>query len=311
LVDTSNIEDISESKSELLGDEDTKTDIAPPSSPTTPDVANEQVILEVPIERIESIGFTPDGKSLVIRINGQSMTVVKEAQLTFSDQESSVQSIAESMEATPVFASAIGGITEYVLPEKFTGPASLGLDYQLIDDTQDAVVTGSSANDFIKLSSTTSKGKAIDAGDGDDVVDGGVGSTFVTGGGGSNTFFLDGRAEGVSWSTITDFKLGGDKATIWGWQASVSKVAQIDEQGGAAGFKGVTLHFENLLPSDAADGQTNIDLNSITFTGKTLADFGASSVEQLNIQIEAGTNSVFMTGVSEDQFGAHGYLYLG
>jgi Ca2+-binding RTX toxin-like protein len=217
------------------------------------------------------------------------------------------------MDATPVFSSVRDGKTEYVLPEQFTGPASLNLDYQLIDDTPNAVVTGSDKNDFIKLANTESDGKAVDAGDGDDVIAGGGGSTFVTGGGGSNTFFLDGRAEGVSWSTITDFKLGGDggdKATIWGWKSGVSKVARIDENGGASGYEGVTFHFENLLPSDAGFDDRNPNWNSLTFSGKTLADFGASSIDELNAQIMEGSNPVFLTGVSVDEFGSHGYLYV-
>jgi Ca2+-binding RTX toxin-like protein len=256
------------------------------------------------------VGFTPDGESLVIKVNGQSQTVSLDAQLSFTDQSVMADQFARSVEDFPVFGKAVNNQTQYVLPDRFSGPPSLNLDYQLIDDTPNAVVTGSDKNDFIKVANANSQGKAVDAGAGDDVIDGGVGSAFVTGGSGSNTFFLDGRAEGVSWSTITDFKLGTDKATIWGWKEGVSRVQFIEEDGGAPGYKGVTLHFENLLPSGAADGQTNDSLNSLTFSGKTLADFGAGSVEELNAQIAAGINPAFMTGVSEDEFGAHGYLYI-
>jgi Ca2+-binding RTX toxin-like protein len=259
---------------------------------------------------VDSIGLTPDGRSLVIKIDGMSQTVSRDAVLDFSDRTVTPTDLINSMDPIPVFSSVLDGRTKYVLPDLFTGPASLNLDYQLIDDTPNAVMTGSDKNDFIKLSNTNSIGKAIDAGAGDDVIDGGVGSAFVTGGAGSNTFFLDGRADGVSWSTITDFKLDVDKATIWGWKQGVSKVARIDMDGGAPGYEGVTFHFENLLPSNATDGQTNGSWNSLTFSGKTLADFGASSLEQLNAQITASSNPTFMTGVSEDQFGAHGYLYL-
>jgi serralysin len=101
-----------------------------------------------------------------------------------------------------------------VLPDRFTGPAELGLKYQLIDNTLNAVVTGSRDNDFIKMLNGASYGKAVNGGLGNDVIDGGVGSTFISGGGGSNIFFLDGRASGVSWSTITDFSVGIDKATV-------------------------------------------------------------------------------------------------
>ena len=62
---------------------------------------------------------------------------------------------------------------------------------------------------------------------GADVIDGGTGSTFISGGGrvDADTFFLDGRGAGVSWSTITDFEQGLDRATIWGWKAGVSRVS--------------------------------------------------------------------------------------
>lgn len=210
----------------------------------------------------------------------------------------------------PVFSSIVDGKTHYVLPDRFTGSASLNLDYQLIDETPNAVVTGSSANDFIKVANSASIGKAVDAGDGDDVIDGGVGSAFITGGGGSNTFFLDGRAAGVSWSSITDFKQGLDKATVWGWRQGVSTVAMVDENGGADGYKGLTLHFEHLLPSGASDNDRNTYLNSITFTGKSLSDFGADSLEALNAQIASGENPFILVGQTVDEYGTHGYLHF-
>ena len=114
----------------------------------------------------------------------------------------------------------------------------------------------------------------------------------------------------MPWSTITDFKLGVDKATIWGWKSGVSKVARVDEGGGATGYEGVTLHFENLLPSGANDGDRNSNWNSLTFSGKTLADFGADSLDGLNAQIASGSNPFFITGQTVDDFGTHGYLYI-
>ena len=112
---------------------------------------------------------------------------------------------------------------------------------------------------------------------------------------------------------MTDFKFGEDKATIWGWKAGVSKVSTIFTDfntGGAAGYIGLTLHFENLLPDNAAPGQTNSNFNSITLTGLTLADFGSTSLVDLNAQISAGTNSHFIVGQTVDAFGEHGYLFL-
>ena len=188
-----------------------------------------------------------------------------------------------------------------------TPGARLNLYFETSDN---AVVIGSQFNDFIKFASTNSIGKAVDGSAGDDVIDGGVGSTFITGGPGDDTIFLDWRASGVSWSTLTDFQFGQDGVLIWGWRQGVSKVSLLDEQGGADGYKGLTLHFENLLPDEAGPDQTNSNFNSITFTGRTLAEFGATSLEDLNAQINAGTDDYFFTDQMIDEYGVHGYLML-
>jgi Ca2+-binding RTX toxin-like protein len=151
----------------------------------------------------------------------------------------------------------------------------------------------------------------VNASSGDDVVDGGMGSTFLTGGEGNNTFFLDGRAPGISWSTITDFNLGQDKATIWGWKQGVSRIAAFEANGGANGFSGLTLHFENLLPDGSSSSARNSSLNSITFSRMSLNDFGVESVDELNQQILSGSNSHFIVGQTTDVYGEHGYLYIG
>jgi hypothetical protein len=78
---------------------------------------------------------------------------------------------------------------------------------------------------------------------------------------------------------------------------------------GAAGYQGLTLHFKNLLP----DGQTagsNPNLNSITFSGHTLAELGASSLADLNTQINNGTNAHILIGATQDASGTHSYLYI-
>jgi hypothetical protein len=51
-------------------------------------------------------------------------------------------------------------------------------------------------------------------------------------------------------------------------------------------------------------------LNSITLTGKTLADFGASSLEELNAQIASQTNGHFIVDKTTDTYGEHGYLFI-
>jgi Ca2+-binding RTX toxin-like protein len=210
-----------------------------------------------------------------------------------------------------VYSSLGEAVTEYVFPDVYQGP--LDIDYQLIDYSSNAVIVGSAANDFLKLAGTGNK--AADGQAGADVIDGGTGSTFISGGGrgDADTFFLDGRGAGVSWSTITDFEQGLDRATIWGWKAGVSRVSSAFadlNNGGASGYQGLTLHFEHLLPDGASSLSRNADLNSITLSGLELADFGASSIAQLNAQIAAGSNPHFAVGTVSDAYGEHGYLYI-
>jgi hypothetical protein len=262
-----------------------------------------------PASSIDAIGLSNDGQSVLIKVAGVTQAFSIDSSLEFVDELISTSALVSTRTLLPVFQSS-GGINGYVLPEVFTGPESLNLDYQLIETSDNAVVIGGDSNDFIKVASTQSLGKAVNGGGGDDVIDGGVGSTFISGGAGVNIIFLDGRAPGVSWSTVTDFKLGQDKATIWGWKAGVSSVLALDAAGGAAGYTGLTLHFKNLLPDGAAQTDTNPNLNSITFTGMTLQNFGVSSLAELNTQLANQSNSHFLVSSVSDAYGEHGYLYI-
>ena len=280
-------------------------------TPTTPTYA---ATFAIPVNAILSIGLSPDGQFLLIKTSSDLQKVAIGSSMSFNGNAVSTSDLTQTMTPIPVFKSS-GGTGGFALPDLYTGPASLGLKYQLIESARNAVVTGSSDNDFIKVSSEDSIGKAVNGGGGNDVIDGGVGSTFVTGGGStanSSTYFLDGRAPGVSWSTITDFHLGKDKATIWGFVKGVSSVdtsfTNFNNEG-AGGYQGLTLHFKNLLP----DGQTsgsNANLNSITLTGRTLQEFGASSLAELNAQINNGSNSHFIVGATNDALGTHSYLFM-
>lgn len=292
----------------LLGEGFSELQVVGSNGQSTDDVNT--ATFAIPIENIDAIGISPDGRYLIIKVSGSSRMINIDSMIEFSNASISGDQISSQIAQTPVFASVVNGTTQYVLPDLFTGPASLGLKYQLIDTTINAVVTGSDDNDFIKVADANSLGKAVNGGGGNDVIDGGVGSTFITGGGGSNIFFLDGRSSGVSWSTITDFRLGQDQVTIWGWRKGVSKVALVDNFGGAPGYDGLTLHFENLLPSDAGEGATNARWNSITLSDRSLSDLGANSVEELNSQILAGNNPFLMTNQTVDDFGTHGYLHI-
>ena len=226
-----------------------------------------------------------------------------------------------TLDITPVILSAVpvadlfksfgNGTNTYIKPEAYNQNPVLNLKYQLLDNTPDAVIIGSTSNDFIKLGGAGNK--AANGGGGNDVIDGGTGSSFLTGGDGIETFFLDGRAAGVTWSTLTDFNKGQDHATIWGWVKGVSKIdagfADFNT-GGAAGYTGLTLHIQNLLPDGSASGATNSELNSLTLTGHTLAEFGATSLADLNNQIASGTNTHFIVGQTTDNLGVHGYLSI-
>jgi hypothetical protein len=298
------------SNSGVLNESFSVDSIAAPSNKGVDSKTGQSTTFAIPIENIEAIGISPDGRFLIIKSSGLSRMVSIGSTLEFSNGSLSGDQISNQITPTPVFSSMVNGVTQYVLPDLFTGPASLGLKYQLIDSTPNAVVTGSSDNDFIKVADANSLGKAVNGGGGNDVIDGGVGSTFISGGGGSNIFFLDGRAPGVSWSTITDFQLGQDKVTIWGWKKGVSKVAFVDNFGGAPGYDGLTLHFENLLPSNASAGATNSTWNSITLSGRNLSDLGAKSLDDLNAQILNGSNPFLITSQTVDDFGTHGYLHI-
>lgn len=106
----------------------------------------------------------------------------------------------------------------------------------------------------------TAGNDAVDAGDGDDVIDGGTGSNFLTGRVGKDTYFVDGRGGGVTWSTVTDLD-AGEWTTAWGWKEETSKITWA-EMTGTDNYKGATAHI-------VLDASGSIDM-SVTFTGKAV-----------------------------------------
>jgi len=253
---------------------------------------------------ISSVGLSADGLTVMVRSAAQTKTLVSIEVFAFAgdDQYFLYDELMGIMTETPLFASPTltGG---YLLPTMFTGDASLGLSYELIDLTDVLVLAASDSNDFVALQATGNK--AIDGLGGDDVLTG-TGSVFMTGGAGRDTFFLDGRLSDVSWSTITDFEQGQDRLTIWGWREGVSRISAAEDQAGAQGYAGLTLTFEGLLADDAT--VPNDVTHSVTLSGLTLADFGAESVEQLNVQILRDSNANFSVDSTVDVYGTHGYL---
>ncbi|UOA08407.1 FG-GAP-like repeat-containing protein [Methylobacter sp. S3L5C] len=252
------------------------------------------------------VGLSADGKTVVFKGVDGTDTLTNIQDLVFGSDTISMADFLKMVTVDQLFDSLGNANKTYVMPDLYTGP--LDLDYQLIDESANAVIIGSDSNDFIKVAG--SGNKAVNSGTGNDVIDGSTGSSFLTSGEGNDTVFLDGRMVGTSWSTLTDFQQGQDHATIFGWVNGVSKVVAFSNSDGADGYTGLTLHIQNLLPDGSAAGTTNPALNSITLTGHTLAEFGASSLADLNNQITSGTNTHFLTGQVTDSFGAHGYLYI-
>lgn len=255
---------------------------------------------------INSLGLSADGLTVMVRNATETKTLVSIEAFNFSDQSYSYNGLMGLMDEVPLFASP-NAVGSYLMPTVFAGDASLNLDYELIDSTDGLVMAASDSNDFVALQGAGNK--AVNGLDGDDVLTG-VGSLFMTGGTGRDTFFLDGRLSEASWSTITDFEQGQDRLTIWGWRQGVSRIAAAEDETGAAGYQGLTLTFEDLLADGATqptNGSTAVT-HSVTFSGLTLADFGADSVEQLNVQINRGSNSYFAVDSTVDAYGTHGYL---
>ncbi|WP_282188955.1 M10 family metallopeptidase [Azospirillum aestuarii] len=147
-----------------------------------------------------------------------------------------------------------GGVSRELEMQLYVGPVA-GLRNMHIGDSSSEAIRGSDFNDFIN---SVAGDDAIDGGAGDDVLDGGTGSNFLTGGAGTDTFFVDARGGGVTWSTITDLE-PGEWVTAWGWRPGVSTL-KWEELAGADGFKGATARID-------LDGNGTID-ESMTFTGK-------------------------------------------
>lgn len=155
------------------------------------------------------------------------------------------------------------------VPNVYTGLVDY-LEYEYLGQESGEIVVGSFANEFFSLGAGDD---AAYGGTGDDVLDGGTGSNFLTGGAGSDTFFIDGRSDEVTWSTIADLN-NDDRVNIWGWVDGVSTLLNSEENSGAEGYKGVTLHYD--LDNDGV-----VD-TSITFSGLSsdeLPSQGYSSVE--------------------------------
>ncbi len=294
------------------------------------------------INNISAVGLSPDGSTLLISFSSGATTSVPYAggsgSLTLAGttySTSALQSAATSAgaAAVPVFTDATGGNNGYILPTVFTGPSSLNLAYQLLCPTDGAVITATHDNTFIALTTTNPLvNKAVNGNGGHDVISGGVGSSFIAGGTGhADTFFLDGRtANVVSWSTITDFIVGTDSVSIWGWNPGGSSLNATNPitNGAGGAFNGLTLYINNLAPDASATNFQNSALNQLTLSGRSLADFGFNSIGELNTQLQhlsqeaaantgadiiashTASNGHFTIGQTTDNVGAGVHWYL-
>ncbi len=143
--------------------------------------------------------------------------------------------------------------------EVYAGPLTY-LQHQYIWPGADkACIAATVSNVFLKGGTGDD---ALQASGGSNVLDGGTGSNFLTGGsggdGGTDTFFVDCRPAGVTWSTLVNFH-SGDSATIFGFHAGLSTMP-LTASDGTAGYQGATIH------SEIGGAGTGIQ-GSITFAG--------------------------------------------
>ncbi|TWA66830.1 serralysin [Azospirillum baldaniorum] len=148
-----------------------------------------------------------------------------------------------------------GGASTEVAMDSYSGPVTW-LRNMHIGQNDSEAMHGTAHADFIN---TLGGDDAVNGGGGDDVLDGGLGSNYLIGGSGSDTFFVDGRGGGITWSTVTDLE-PGEWVTAWGWKEGTSKLTWA-EMAGAEGAKGATAHID-------LDNNGSIDM-SMTIAGKS------------------------------------------
>ncbi len=151
--------------------------------------------------------------------------------------------------------AAVSGVQDGA---SYSGPVAQ-LRWQNIWSSPDAVAMASNVpSSFLKGGSG---GDALRVTAGSNVLDGGQGSNFLVGAtgtdGGTDTFFVDARGGGTTWSTVVNFHRG-DMATIWGFVPGTSTYAWSADQG-TTGYLGATIHA-------STDGRSPVDA-SFTFAG--------------------------------------------
>ena len=166
-----------------------------------------------------------------------------------------------------LYTDAAAGMSGQTRGDAYTGPVA-GLQRQYIWPGTDGVaIAATTGNVFLHGGAGDD---ALSVSSGSNVLDGGTGSNFLTGAtgadGGTDTFFVDGRGGGVTWSTVVNFH-HGDAVTVFGFQAGVS-TRPWTASDGVQGYQGATIHSEL--------GGTGTGVNaSVTFANISQADADA------------------------------------
>jgi serralysin len=174
-------------------------------------------------------------------------------------------SLTPTATSTPAIAQA----------DDYAGPVDY-LRGQYIWSDSDGVAMHANVRDvFLKGGSGDD---ALQVQGGNNVLDGGNGSNFLVGGngwdGGMDTFFIDGRGAGVTWSSIVNFHQG-DQLTIWGSVANQSTQEWVAWDG-ASGYQGLTVH------SELGGAGTGVNA-SATLAGLSMADLPKLTITTGNV----------------------------
>ena len=147
--------------------------------------------------------------------------------------------------------------------DAYAGPVA-GLAPQYIWASPDGVALSWAASNVFLHGGAGDDALAVSGGS--NVLDGGTGSNFLVGAsgadGGHDTFFVDARGAGTTWSTVANFH-AGDVAAVFGFHAGTSTMP-LAASDGVAGYTGLTLH------SETAGAGTGVNA-SLTFAGITQA----------------------------------------
>ncbi|MBK3733036.1 protease-like protein [Azospirillum brasilense] len=199
-----------------------------------------------------------NGADLIVTGAGGTDRLSGVERLVFSDRIVARQEAAAALSRAAPDERALvqdGSRSYEVRMAPYDGPVA-GLRNQFLGTASGEAVIGSDQGDFMNL---LGGNDAAQGGGGGDVLDGGAGSNFLSGGAGADTFFIDGRGENVTWSTVTDLQ-PEEWAIAWGWTDTVSTLTW-EDLAGAAGYQGATARID-------LDGNGGTDL-SLTFGGRT------------------------------------------